>query len=67
MSGWIPVTERLPKVGELVLVWSDYDNQHHTAKLIDKSNLDELEWENNDQFSLNDITAWQELPNPYKG
>ena len=58
MSKWIPVSERLPKTGEIVLV----TETSWTIRGID------VDWWNGEQWVRNGkyVIAWQPLPEPYK-
>ena len=61
---WIPVTERLPRVGEEVLIYL-WDNPSAYIAWIDKDG----QWATND-FCVGDDylpTAWMPLPEPPKG
>lgn len=55
---WIPVTERLPETGEIVLI----TETSWTIRGID------VDWWNGEQWVRNGkyVTAWQPLPEPYK-
>lgn len=54
---WIPVTERLPEVGQRVLVTIEYMDEGLTVRetIFDKYG-----------FMCGNATAWQPLPEPYK-
>jgi len=59
---WIPVTERLPEVGESVLICDDYGDiciGHRTRSGYYFPDFCE--------DKIKDVRAWAELPEPYKG
>lgn len=56
---WIPVSERLPKVGEYVLA-SVHDHCADFSIIVNK-------YKEQAFWSEGRITAWQPLPEPYKG
>lgn len=58
-SEWIPVSERLPEVWESVLASVHEDYAEH-AVIINR-------YEEQPSWSNGMITAWQPLPEPYKG
>lgn len=59
---WIPVTERLPKLGEKVLVSTKHTVFTQVFKCI-HGTPDRWGWEHN---SIKKVTAWMPLPEPYK-
>ena len=61
---WIPVTERLPEVGKFVLVTDPYLNDVDIMCKAEDSG-----WEDRYQnwSSFECVSAWCELPEPYKG
>ena len=56
---WIPVSERLPEVGQDVLASVHVDYAEH-AVIINR-------YEEQPSWSNGIITAWRSLPEPYKG
>jgi len=63
---WIPVSERLPKNGELVLFSTKTDRVFEGRFFVDKT---ELQWYafRDKAFAYNNVvTAWLPLPEPYK-
>lgn len=60
---WIPCSERLPKIGEKVLVSTKKTVFTQVYKGI-YSDPKRWAWENN---SVKRIEAWQPLPKPWKG
>jgi len=59
---WIPVTERLPEVGESVLICDAYGDiciGHRTRSGYYFPDFCE--------DKIKDVRAWEELPEPYKG
>ena len=60
---WIPCSERLPKIGEKVLVSTKKTVFTQVYKGI-YSDPKRWAWENN---SVKKIEAWQPLPKPWKG
>ena len=75
-SGWIPVTKKLPPMGETVLVTNDGDEyfrihgEGFVGKNVTFAYMTEEGWSFSDinydcQFMC--ITAWQPLPESYKG
>lgn len=66
---WIPVTEKLPKIGEYVLcmVRQRYYGQLHVCRYVDKNkyiNHPYFDWRYN---GFPDVVAWMPLPELYKG
>ena len=59
---WIPVTERLPKLGEKVLVSTKNTVFTQVFKCI-YGTPDRWGWEHN---TIKKVTAWKPLPEPYK-
>lgn len=65
---WIPVTERLPKEGEEVLVWYEYDRYGDYNCRWQTCGLG---WQRNAHFYVDNdgfkprVIAWCELPKPY--
>lgn len=60
-GGWIPVTERLPKDGQLVIVSYPYDASDLSRKRVLTA------WYNtNYGFTCGITDAWMPLPQPYK-
>jgi len=57
LSDWISIDDRLPKVGEDVIVFSDDKYQIDIGFLIDKK------WYS-DRGLLPTVTHWMPLPNP---
>lgn len=73
-EGWIPVTKKLPNIGELVLVqFNDTRSDIMIAELA-KYEVDDDRWElmwstqeMSIEYDLEDVIAWQTLPDVYKG
>lgn len=62
---WIPVTERLPKEGEFVLVYGDlYANKHDGGVIAVSKRMDWNYWQGFGRER--DITHWMPLPQPPK-
>ncbi len=61
---WIPVTERLPKRYELVLV-TDKFGLVDTARFIHDDLMENDEWKVTNDETI-DVIAWMPLPQPYK-
>ncbi len=59
---WIPVTERLPELGEKVLVSTKNTVFTQVFKCI-HGTPDRWGWEHN---SIKKVTAWMPLPQPYR-
>lgn len=55
---WIPVSERLPKIGEIVLITDTLWNGRRVS----------IDWRNDEQWVRNGqyVIAWQPLPEPYE-
>ena len=62
MSEWIPVNERLPEIGQKVLVSTKRTVFTQVFKGV-YSEPNVWHWEHN---SIKEITAWMPLPEPYK-
>jgi len=64
-SHWIPVTERLPKEGEFVLVYGDlYPNKHDGGVIAVSKRMDWNYWQGFGRER--NITHWMPLPEPLK-
>jgi len=65
---WIPVSERLPKRDEIVLVSYKTTDTVHMCKYLDDG-IENPWWSYNDDCLAwnNVILAWMPLPEPYKG
>jgi len=63
MEGWIPVTERLPEHEDEVIVTAKYESRDGTFVAIDWFDFSDNNWFNNP----NNVTAWMEMPEAYKG
>ena len=61
VQGWIPCSERLPKVDEEVLVTMEWGDVQ--IAWYDKFG----KWETDEWYDLDDILAWMPLPTPYEG
>lgn len=59
MSEWIKCSERLPKINECVIVYSEDD--HEFAYLINRETW--IEWHSGNEL---DVTHWMPLPDPPK-
>lgn len=60
MSEWISVNDRLPKQGEIVIVfscWGEYEDDDYETS-IQRFDVD--------YYKANDITHWMPLPEPPK-
>ena len=63
-NGWIPVSERLPDDGTIVLL-QDYKGYYELGSCKTRSGI--KGFENGDWWSsANNYIAWQQLPEPYK-
>lgn len=62
---WIPVSERLPKEYDLVLVTEKYGFVD-TARFVHNDFTEMNEWIVADDETI-DVIAWMPLPHPYKG
>lgn len=63
-SRWIPVSERLPKEYDLVLVTEKYGFVD-TARFVHNDFTEMDEWIVADDETI-DVIAWMQLPGPYK-
>jgi hypothetical protein len=62
---WIPMTERLPKEGEFVLVYGDlYPNKHDGGVIAVSKRMDWNYWQGFGRER--NITHWMPLPEPPK-
>ena len=70
-TGWIPVSERLPKDHENVLIYLSSNQitiglyNSHRLPFMDKP----IGWgaDSSHDWSSDDVAAWMPLPEPYKG
>lgn len=64
MSKWIPVTERMPEVGQMVLVTLKSKRSDRIGQVdADYWRADgEKDW----YYFQDDVLAWMPLPDPYK-
>ena len=62
---WIPVTERLPEDGKVVLVTRKAFNNDFYLIALAFFNGEECRWEDMDLYDLN-VIAWMELPKIYE-
>ena len=61
---WIPVNERLPEHGDVVMVWHTYMEHPFVCQWDERSDC----WiDNKWTFGRNTITHWCYLPQPPKG
>ena len=61
---WIPVNERLPEHGDVVMVWHTYMEHPFVCQWDERSDC----WiDNKWAFGRNTITHWCRLPQPPKG
>jgi hypothetical protein len=60
---WIPVSEKLPKDGNKVIVYSYENGDFHTAELDGKLWHLDCGW----LLDVDDFTHWMPLPKPPKG
>lgn len=79
IGGWIPVTERLPEVGHIVLITAKstlsddfYVMWANVGKILNKGSLlDGIRFYTEQYGDINEqhgfkVVAWQPLPEPYK-
>lgn len=65
---WIPCSERLPKVGDIVLGTESYGSVD--TWILEESFAGKLYWTDSFEeraFDLETVIAWMPLPEPYKG
>ena len=73
VTQWIPVTERLPEQGQVVLVWTEWE-EYRVFKRDDGDMKDEYKeryfWEEQSSeclpYQRTCVIAWMPLPEPYK-
>ena len=72
-GGWIPITERLPKIADVYRVTRYYSNNIMNPKyIVDACAFDGSDtWYddnriNHERAYVNNVIAWQENPEPYK-
>lgn len=58
-GGWIPVTEKLPKVNQKCLIY----HKSRVDSIIDIDIFEEKEFQ---FYGIKNVKAWQPLPAPYK-
>lgn len=63
-TGWIPVSERLPEIHMAVLVWCPERRNIFCASCDDDGTWNIF---GAYQKVSDEVTAWQPLPEPYKG
>ena len=68
---WIPCSERLPKIGQEVLVWMHYidDNHNNDFWFYSFGFCGGVTWHTIHELnaSIIEVAAWMPLPEPYKG
>ena len=66
-NGWIPCSERLPEIGQRVLLWV-YGRVHIGERMGHKlfEKYDVFDLKNGTLESTKRIEAWKPLPSPYK-
>lgn len=70
-SGWIPCSKRMPKESGYYMACiynsrvGDYDFRKTWFAHVDDYDMDESEWR--ELYGSEEVTAWQSLPEPYKG
>lgn len=68
---WIPVEEKLPEESGYYMACiyneevDDYDFRKTWFAYVDDYDMDESEWR--ELYDFERVTAWQPLPEPYKG
>lgn len=63
-SGWISCSERMPEVGEPVLIYEAYNEEMVVASL----ECDKIGFSNDDfYYGLKTVPSWMPLPGPPKG
>jgi hypothetical protein len=61
---WIPVSERLPKKGEIVLACG---KRHATSGMFQGASRNNPKWWHWKGNTLKEVTHWMPLPEPQKG
>lgn len=64
MSKWIPVTERMPEVGQMVLVTLKSKRSDRIGQV--DSDYWKADGEDDWYYFQDDVLAWMPLPDPYK-
>lgn len=66
-TDWISVKDRLPKIGERVIVYQQYsDNSTFTRMATIVKICQDYRWYDDDGFNLEHITHWQKIVEPKK-
>lgn len=66
-SDWISVEDRLPKIGERVMVSQLFNDGSTIVRMATRVKLNQTErWYNDDGFNIEYVTHWQKIVLPKK-
>ena len=66
-SDWISVKDRLPQIGERVMVCQSFNDGSTFARMVTRVKINKNDrWYDDDGFNIDKITHWQEIVLPKK-
>ena len=66
-SDWISVKDRLPQIGERVMVCQSFNDGSTFARMATRVKINKNDrWYDDDGFNIDKITHWQEIVLPKK-
>ena len=66
-SDWISIKDRLPQIGERVMVCQSFNDGSTFARMATRVKINKNDrWYDDDGFGINEITHWQPIVSPKK-